>query len=178
MRYIFRSVLAASICFVPVSLAGQERSRSVTGTPQSGSATSPASQNPRVEVRLMSMDAAPRRIADPSAQGVATSEPHWSGRFFRCPNEESARRVLAAVERERPKNAEAAEPVFDHAIAVELCRFLPDDFKAAEEAGYADSELTWAGGVEFEEDGQSVQLITTKDSRGRPIALVYAQGAC
>jgi hypothetical protein len=106
-------------------------------------------------------------------------QPGWSGRTFQCPTAESARAVVSAVVRERPRNATAAEPALRAAVAAGGCRLLTNEAAAAaREADLADGEMNWTTGVEFQEDGQSLQLITITRPDGKPIAWLYAQGAC
>jgi|GEM_PF-4639393 len=175
MRPIFHCTLAAALSLLPVGVTGQQPSNPTAVKPSVSLATEP-SQKPRVDAVMMSMDAKPAATAHPAEPGDPADHAFWSGRYFRCPGLASGHRILAAVARGRPRTAEAADPAFRRAIAAERC--LPAPYEAAEREGYADSEMEGAGGFEFEEDGQSVQLISLEDRHGRQVTLIYAQGAC
>lgn len=123
-----------------------------------------AAAAPTASASAMSMDASP---AVP-AQARADFEAAWVGVFYRCADEAAARRVIGAVQAARPTSAEAALPALAAGVARHRCVVVGDDHE------WTDMPLE----IEFEEDGQGLQLITAKDRNGRPIALIYRRGAC
>jgi len=114
-------------------------------------------------VSAMSMD------SEPSASTAAeAAQAAWMGTFYRCAGERSARRVIASVADRRPASAQAALPVLLESVGREDCVEVGDGYE-------------WTGipiEIEFEEDGQGLQLIMGKEPNGRPVALVYRRGAC
>lgn len=123
----------------------------------------PAAQGspPRPDVQVTSRPAEAGADAQPT--GFV-----WAGTFYRCSDVAAARRALAAVQGARPRTAEAAYPLLERAMRRAGCRETRAEFE-------------WVAmpiQLEFDEDGQGLQLIEARDEKGRPLALVYRRGAC
>nr|WP_295374452.1 hypothetical protein [uncultured Sphingosinicella sp.] len=118
---------------------------------------------PSATVSAMVMD-----VPSSPIQRGSDFEAEWIGVFYRCPDEATARRVIGAVRTARPASAEVALPLLAAGVASNRC------FEVGDEYEWTDMPLE----IEFEQDGQGLQLITGRDGRGRPVALVYRRGAC